>query len=158
MKYLLFFNCQLLLLCCVCCKFAIQDFVKGIHKKKEILTVSPMATPTAYNPLVFHKELKKIYGIVPQSPMAIPMDFNPSVFHRELKKIYWIVPQSPTASPMYITDRFTDGLRTSWSACMSEAQLLTDRKVWRDFWIFLVRISINYRRNLMPPTTINVRR
>jgi hypothetical protein len=79
----------------VCCKFAIQDFVKGIHKKKEILTVSPMATPTAYNPLVFHKELKKIYGIVPQSPTAIPMDFNPSVFHRELKKIYWIVPQSP---------------------------------------------------------------
>jgi len=33
MKYLFFFNCQLLLLCCVCCKFAIQDFVKGIHKK-----------------------------------------------------------------------------------------------------------------------------
>ena len=161
MKYLFFFNCQLLLLCCVCCKFAIQDFVKGIHKKK-ILTVSPMATPTAYNPSVFHRELKKIYGIVPQSPTAIPTDFNPSVFHRELKNIYRIVPQSPTESPtassMYITNRFTDGLRTSRSARMLEAQLLTDRKVWRDFRIFFVRISINYQRNLMPPTTINVRR
>jgi hypothetical protein len=27
MKYLFFFNCQLLLLCCACCKFAIQYFV-----------------------------------------------------------------------------------------------------------------------------------
>jgi len=38
----------------------------------------------------------------------------------------------------------------------------TDRKVRRDFRTFLVRISINcrwnYRRNLMPSTTINVRR
>jgi hypothetical protein len=41
------------------------------------------------------------------------------------------------------------------------AQIPTNRKVWRDFRTFLVRISINfwryYRRNLMPPTTINVR-
>jgi len=34
----------------------------------------------------------------------------------------------------------------------------TDRKVWRDFRTFLVRISINYQRKLMPPTTINFRR
>jgi len=38
----------------------------------------------------------------------------------------------------------------------------TDRKVWRNFRTFLVRISINFRQyyrwNLMPPTTINVYR
>jgi hypothetical protein len=70
---------------------------------------------------------------------------------------------SPTDSPTYITDGFTDGLCTSRSACISEAQLLTDlptdRKVWRDFQKKFVRISINYRRyywwNLMPPITIN---
>jgi hypothetical protein len=33
MKYLFFFNCQLLLLCCVCCKFAIQDFVQEDRQK-----------------------------------------------------------------------------------------------------------------------------
>ena len=41
-------------------------------------------------------------------------------------------------------------------------EIPTNRKVWRDFRTFLVRISINfwryYRRKLMPPTTINFRR
>jgi len=33
MKYLFFFKGQPLLLCCVCCKIAIQDFLRGLHKK-----------------------------------------------------------------------------------------------------------------------------
>jgi hypothetical protein len=72
MKYLFFFNGQLLLLCCVCCKIAIQDFVTGLHKKREKFTVSPTGTLTEYNPSVFHRELKNIYGIVPQSPTDSP--------------------------------------------------------------------------------------
>jgi hypothetical protein len=49
MKYLFFFNCQLLLLCCVCCKFAIQDFVKEDKDTcGAILTVSPTGTPTTW--------------------------------------------------------------------------------------------------------------
>jgi hypothetical protein len=63
--------------------------------------------------------------------------FYLSVFHRGLKKIYGIVPQAPTESPTNITDDITDGLPTSRSARMSDACLsahvLTDRKVWRDF-------------------------
>jgi hypothetical protein len=35
MKYLFFFIGQPLLLCCVCCKIAIQDFVTGLHKKNK---------------------------------------------------------------------------------------------------------------------------
>jgi hypothetical protein len=35
MKYLFFFNGQLLLLCCVCCKIAIQDFMTRLHKKNK---------------------------------------------------------------------------------------------------------------------------
>jgi hypothetical protein len=132
---------------------------------KKIYEIVPQS-PTGYNPLVFHRELKTIYGIVPQSPTESPTRYNPSVFHRELKNIYRIMPQSPTALPTYITNRVTDRLRTSRSTCMSDAcplaQVSMDRKVWRDFRTFLVRISINfqqnYRRNLMPPTTINVRR
>jgi len=70
----------------------------------------------------------------------------------------------PTALPTSNTDGITDGI------CMSDTcpsaripmDFPTDRKVLRDFWTFLVRISINcrrnYRQNLIPPTTINFRR
>ena len=113
MKYLFFFNGQPLLLCYVCCKIAIQDFVTGLHKKKKKFTVSPTGIPTDYNPSVFHRELKNIYGVVPFSPKDSPTDINPSVFHRKLQKNYGIVPQSPTgtptALPTYNTDRITDG-------------------------------------------------
>jgi len=35
MKYLFFFKGQPLLLCCVCCKIAIQDFLRGLYKKNK---------------------------------------------------------------------------------------------------------------------------
>jgi hypothetical protein len=56
MKYLFFFNCELLLLCCVCFKFAIQDFVQENRQKymEKILTVSPTTIPTEWYPSVFH--------------------------------------------------------------------------------------------------------
>jgi len=100
MKYLFFFNCELLLLCCVCFKFAIQDFVQENKQKymEKILTVSPTTIPTEWYPSVFHREFKKIYGIVPQSPTTISTDWHPSVFHRELGENYGIVPQSPMDS------------------------------------------------------------
>jgi hypothetical protein len=64
MKYLFFFNGQLLLLCCVYCKIAIQDFVTGLHEKiRKIYEYTD-----GLNPSVFHRELKKIYVIVPLSP------------------------------------------------------------------------------------------
>ena len=136
MKYLFFFNGQPLLLCCVCSKIAIQDFMTGLHKKNKknlrfhrrtitrryftelkkiygIVPHSPTESPTDYNPSVFHRELKNIYGVVPFSPKDSPTDINPSVFHRKLQKNYGIVPQSPTgtptALPTYNTDRITDG-------------------------------------------------
>jgi hypothetical protein len=39
-----------------------------------------------------------------------------------------------------------------------QTELPTDRKVWQEFRTFLVRISINFWRNLIPPTAINSRR
>jgi hypothetical protein len=35
MKYLFVFKGQPLLLCCVCYKIAIQDFLRGLHKKNK---------------------------------------------------------------------------------------------------------------------------
>jgi hypothetical protein len=129
MKYLLFFNGQPLLLCCVCCKIAIQDFVIGLHKKKEKFTVSPMGIPTEYNPSVFHRELKKIYGIVPLSPT----DNNPSVFQEEL--------QSNLRDCATITDGFTD-VKYRWNhrriythpeehACLTRFRLHKYRRLYR---------------------------
>jgi hypothetical protein len=75
MKYLFFFNGQLLLLCCVCCKIAIQDFVIGLHKKiRKIYGFIDGYTDKLY-PSVFHRELQKIYGIVPQSLTEYPSIF-----------------------------------------------------------------------------------
>jgi hypothetical protein len=82
-----------------------------------IVPLSPTDSPTDINSSVFHRGLQKIYKIVPQSPMDLPTEKNPSVFHRELQKNYGIVPQSPT------------DLHTSRSARMSDtcpfAQILT---------------------------------
>ena len=87
MKYLFFFNGQPLLLCCVCCKIAIQDFLTGLHKK-----------------------IRKIYG----SPTGIPTDYNPSVFYRELQNNLWdcatFTDGFPTAFPTDNTNGITDGL------------------------------------------------
>ena len=58
----------------------------------------------------------------------------------------------------------TDGLRmadTCPSARVSTefpTEWPTERKVWRDFRTFLVRISINFRRKLIAPTAINFHR
>jgi len=69
MKYL-FYNYQLLLLCCACCKFAMQAFVQedrhaiqpALAKKLQVLLTG---IPTDIYPSVFHRELKKNYGILP---------------------------------------------------------------------------------------------
>jgi len=74
-KYFLY-NCLLLLLCCACCKFAIQAFVQRCKR----LTVSPTVIPTACYPSVLYRELQKNYGILPHSPTAISMEWYPSVF------------------------------------------------------------------------------
>jgi len=101
----------------------------------------------------------------------------PSVSHRELEKNYGLVPQFPTASPTEITDG-THRWKSHIPKCTPVRSIITDgiagdticddnfRRNYRRikkkavFLKFLVRISIyfhrNYRRKLMPPTTINV--
>jgi hypothetical protein len=99
MKYL-FYNCQLLLLCCACCKFAIQAFVQeDRHAIQTTLAKRLPVLPTDLYPSVFHRELQKNYGILPQLPTGIPAAVYPSVFHRELQNNYGILPQLPTDLP-----------------------------------------------------------
>ena len=172
---------------CVVCAVRLQFKIlwQGYIKKYEKFKVSPTGTPTDYNPSVFHRELKNIYGIMPLSPT----DHTRWYFIESCKKIYGIVPQSPTCTPTDFptdnTDRFTHIPKPTHVRHVSAAQIPmdwptsntngfthipkriaaripTDQKVWRYFWTFLVGISINFRRyywrNLMPPTTINFRR
>ena len=63
MKYLFFFNGQLLLLCCVCCKIAIQDFVTRLQKKIRKIYGFTDGYTDRNNPSVFHRKLKKITGL-----------------------------------------------------------------------------------------------
>jgi hypothetical protein len=102
MKYL-FYNCQLLLLCCVCCKFAIQAFMqedRQAYKQylqkdwqfyrwiyREMQNILPQS-PTECDPSVFHRELQENYSILPYSPTAIPTKCDLLVFHLELQKNY----------------------------------------------------------------------
>jgi len=118
MKYLFFFNGQPLLLCCVCCKIAIQDFVTRLHKKnKKNLRFHWRVYRRTITRRYFIESCKKITGLC----------HNHRRVYRQLyrRKI-------PTKSP-------TD-LCTSRSAHMSDtcpsAQIPTDRKVWRNFQTF----------------------
>jgi len=200
MKYLFFFNGQPLLLCCVCCKIAIQDFVTGLHKQN--------TKHLRFHRRVHRRTITRRYFTESWKNLRDCATFTdgpyPSIFHRELQKD---LRDCATTTDGY-TDGFSDGqyrrmyahpeahacqthvrlhkyrridrhqiptespmdVRTSWSARMSDTcpsariptDLLTDRKVWRDFRTFLVRITINfrwyYRQNLMSLTTINFHR
>jgi len=161
---------------CAACAVRLQFKIlwQGYTQKLEKFTVSPTGTATDYNPSVFHKELKKNYGSVPQSPTASPTDYNRRYFTESWKNImgvchnHWRNPRRCYRC-ILLTDSPTEYPYPEAHACQTRVRrvevptdFLTDRKVWRDFWNFLVRLSINcrrdYRRNLMPPTTINVRR
>ena len=205
MKYLFFFKGQPLLLSCVCCKIAIQDFLRGLHKKnKKIHRRSPTDIPTEYKPSVFHRELQKQLRDFATFTDEFPTDFR-RLFRRQYRRthrrvgarMYDTCPsaQLPTSFPTSKPDGITDGSRMSDTcpstqlptefptsntdditdgSCMSDTcpsallptefltDLPTDRKVWRDFRTFFVRISINFRRNyrrkLIAPTAINFRR
>jgi hypothetical protein len=96
MKYLFFFNGQLLLLCCVCCKIAIQDFVTQLHKKIRKIYDFTDGYTDGLKPVGISQRVEKNYMIFVS---LSPTDYNPLVFHRELQNLYGIVPQSPTESP-----------------------------------------------------------
>jgi hypothetical protein len=86
MKYL-FYNCQLLLLCCACCKFAIQAFMQeDRYAIQTTLAKRLLVLRTKLYPLIFHRKLQINYGILPQLPTGIPTDLYLLVFHRELQK------------------------------------------------------------------------
>ena len=105
MKYL-FYNCQLLLLCCACCKFAIQAFV---HEDRH--AIQPALAKNCqfyrrvyrrtYTRQYFTESCKQNYDLLPQLPMGILTAVYPSVFHKELQKKL-----QPFAT---ITDGYIDG-------------------------------------------------
>ena len=142
-----------------------------------IVPLSPTDLPTDKNPSVFHRELQKNYGNVPQSPTGTPTalstyntDGITAGFTHIPKRIHvWHV------SVCTNTDDFTDvqyqrNHRRIYAhpevhTCLTRVRLHKCRLLEKSggiFELFLVRISINfrryYRRNLMPPTIINFRR
>jgi hypothetical protein len=131
MKYLFVFKGQPLLLCCVCCKIAIQDFLRGLHKKnKKNLPFHRRIYRRKITRRYFTESCKKITGfchihrrISDGLPTAfstlIPMEYNLSVFHKELQKITGffhihrqISDGLPTAFPTLIPKKSPTGCHT----------------------------------------------
>ena len=145
MKYLFFFNGQPLLLCCVCCKIAIQDFLTGLHKKnKKNLRFHRRTITRRY----FTERCKKITGLCHNDrqvyrrsyrrtiPTESPTDWRTS--RSACMSDTCPSAQIPTESPT--------ALRTSRSAHMCDtcpsARIPTDRKVWRDFQTFFCAFQL----------------
>jgi hypothetical protein len=140
MKYLFFFKGQPLLLCCVCCKIAIQDFLRGLHKKnKKNLPFHRRIYQRNITHRYFTESCKKITGFC---------HIHRRIFRRSYRRVVARMSDtcpsalSPTAFPTFNTDGITDG------PCMSDTcpstriptafpmELPTDRKVWWDFRFF----------------------
>jgi hypothetical protein len=167
MKYLFFFNGQLLLLCCVCCKIAIQDFMTQLHKtNKKHLRFHRRVHRRTITRRYFTKNWKKITGVCHIHRRSHRQPITRWYFTESSKKIMGVCHNHQrTRRRFYRRILPTKYRHPEAHVCQTRvcrADVPTDWKVWRDFKNFLVRISINYRRNyqwnLIPLTTINVRR
>ena len=147
MKYLFFFNGHPLLLCCVCCKIAIQDFLTGLHKKnKKHLRFHRRVYRRTITRRYFTESCKKLRDCATITDGVTDVYYRQNHWriyaHHEAHTCLTRVRlhkyrrsyrhQIPTESPT--------ALRTSRSARMCDtcpsARIPTDRKVWRDFRTF----------------------
>jgi len=167
MKYL-FYNFLLLLLCCACCKFAIQPFMQ--EDRQAIQTKLAKDWQTDCYPSLFYRELQKHYGIFPQSPTAIPTECYSSVFYQELQKnygpchihrriyrrIHRRMMHIPTRKTAWLVGTVTNGrgksnVRMLWHT-VTDRFADGRRKIWRDFQKF----SANFKTIPMKiPTGFN---
>jgi hypothetical protein len=122
MKYLFFFNGQLFLLCCMCCKIAIQDFVTPLQKKIRKIYGFTDGYTDGIKPVGISQRVEKQLRDCAIFTDGVTDGLKPVGISQRVAKIYGIVPQSPTESPT--------NLRTSRSARMSDmcpsAQIPTD--------------------------------
>jgi hypothetical protein len=166
MKYLFFFNGQPLLLCCVCCKIAIQDFLTGLHKKnKKNLRFHRRVYRRTITRRYFTESCKKITGLCHNHRRICRRTITrryytesckkiTGLFHihrRVYRRIYqrtiptdYAYPEAHACLTRVRLHKYRRllpmALRTSRSAHMCDtcpsARIPTDRKVWRDFWTF----------------------
>ena len=171
MKYLFFFNSQPLLLCCVCCKIAIQDFMTGLHKKnKKNFMFYRRLYRWNITRRYFTESWKKFTGLC---------HTHRRLYRRNITRRYFTESCKQITGLCHNHRRYTDGStdfkyrrnhRQIYAypeahACLTRVRLHKYRRIEKSsgiFELFLVHISINfrryYRRNLMPLTTINFHR
>jgi hypothetical protein len=115
MKYLFFFKGQPLLLCCVCCKVAIQDFFTGLHTKN--MKNLPFHRRIYRRPITrryFTESCKKFTGFC-HIHRRISDGFSDVKYRRIVARMSDTCPSAriPTVLPTSITDDITDGSRMS---------------------------------------------
>jgi len=138
----------------VCCKIAIQDFMTGLHKKnKKNLQFHRRVYRRTITRRYFTESCKTITGLCHN---------HQRIYRRKITRRYFTdVPYRRNHRRIYA--------HPEAHACLTRVRLHKYRQSFRRieksgeiFKLFLVCISINfqryYRRNLMPPTTINFRR
>ena len=157
MKYLFFFKGQPLLLCCVCCKIAIQDFLRGLHEKnKKNLPFHQRIYRQNITRRYFTESCKKITGFCHNHRRIYRRNITRRYFTESCKKItgfchihrriyrrhYRRTTHVWQVSVCSNTDGITDGPHMS-DTCPSAriptafpTEFPTDLKVWRDFWFF----------------------
>ena len=163
MKYL-FYNCQLLLLWCVCCKFAIQFklLCRRIHTqyKQPFATITDGYTNRMVPVSISQRVAKKLRHFAAITDGYTDGMVPVGISHRVGKQLWHFA----TITDGY-TDAFTDRRRTFQSTCLSDClsvgtvtdgfadergesdapvvwRTLTDgcRKIWRDFQKFWCEI------------------
>jgi hypothetical protein len=170
---------------CVVCAVRLQFkiFWQRYIKKEKKITVSP----TDYNPSVFNKELQNNYVLCHNHRRICWRTITRRYFTESCKKITGLChihrrvyrrkiptdyahPEVHACLTRVRLHKYRRLYRRNhrWlyalpeaHACVTHVCLHEYRRIEKFggiFELFLVRISINFRRNLMPPTTINVRR
>jgi len=151
MKYL-FYNCQLLLLCCVCCKFAIQAFVQeDRHAIQTALAKRLPQLPTAVYPSVFHRELQKITAFCHNYWRVYQQTCHN--YRRIYRRVHWRMTHIPKRTPVRSYRWMRQNQCTRALAHNFKRICRRTSKNMERFSKFLVRESIKYRRKL--PTDFN---
>jgi hypothetical protein len=170
MKYLFFFNCQLLLLRYACCKIAIQDFMQQDRQayKQELQKYWQFYQRLYRRHRTYRyytESWKKMTAFCHNHRRVYRWNGTCRYFTESWIKNYGILPLSSTAIPTddahpkthacqtawsvgTVTDRFADGHGKS-NAPVLWHTIPDGPKNLEGFLKFFVRISINYRQKLL---------
>ena len=130
MKYLFFFNGQLFLLCCVCSKIAIQDFVTPLQKKIRKIYDFTDGYTDGIKPVGISQRIEKqLRDCATFTDGLKPVGISQRVA-KNLRDFATFTDGFPTTLPTPNTDEIADGLS---HACLTRVRLREYRRCSRRY-------------------------